>query len=1061
MKIKKLNIKNFKGILSANISLGDLTVITGKNSSGKSSLIQSIKYITQWLNRVETTRGLNKFSAPGLNVYHPDFITENLRYDAIKNSKSSEGVSLGIEYENNSFSKLNPISGQDNEIQIDLEKASRKGEIARLKKIKINNEWLDKVEDDEQFSAIYSDETDAKLTELRRKYINSFTLSIFEPKHIRDFARDWFFLDSPSKYKDAALHNVWNDFSAFSDLIKPVKDLILIEVPDYKREEALIINNKGERLNFQKSPFEIVEQPGYKNFYINFFFDYVQKSFFENTDREDISSRNKGDSRGTISWSMSPEYYEELFKIISTIYKNGYDKQLSDYLQQDIPLSFSETDIEESFWGPSDKYPLEHLDIEYLESLKDQLPKNIFSQFEAITNLIHETKEYKDTPHKDSVKRIGVAQCVLMFIYFLNELLDSKNAIDLNKHIDELVSDNDMLTIEGSSRSILARPIDSIIELQNIIARSGKKLGNTAWENYYVKWMIELNQHQECVCPAEQYFNHQQQGPRNLEENEIVLECRYNPRCSHIYALTTEKELKDSSPNEYTQNPYVNFRGLSGRNSMDQGLQNFIEKKLDEQEVYDSKGTIDQRVLFFGSLLKEDKKFKPDYGKQAKSFMTSSKIVDSVRMRILDIEEREKKYQNIISDIEESLAENSHRFGILKRNLSIDSLSSEDRNLLNQELNEIDLVGRSQNDRMQATLKDLKIIQDEKKRLLLELQNVEEKLGLQSKKVDSKKLENLLSFIDTLFVPLVGYESKSISVSELSRDVKFLNNGRNPSLQEQAGVFNENLTVGKFGGLLPNLMFTRADESIDPYLFPSETSTPPFNRSFEELDWHILSLDNTFLTAFNEWVAYLEMEISQVESVMDGPNPMLKVLGKDDENRNIFEVGSGVAQVLPVIAICLLAKPGEVVCIEEPESNLHPSAQAYLADFLIAMAASGRQIIIETHSPNIIDRIRLRKAHKRSWRKLQNSDWVESSLSMDKYSNVRGEISNFSAPEISIIFAEQDQEGNSEYREAILDNNGDIIFDGSSEELWPKGFFDNTQEELSNILKARIFSEEE
>ena len=26
---------------------------------------------------------------------------------------------------------------------------------------------------------------------------------------------------------------------------------------------------------------------------------------------------------------------------------------------------------------------------------------------------------------------------------------------------------------------------------------------------------------------------------------------------------------------------------------------------------------------------------------------------------------------------------------------------------------------------------------------------------------------------------------------------------------------------------------------------------------------------------------------------------------------------------------------------------------------------------------------------------------------------------------------------------------------------WPKGFFDNTQDELSNILKARIYSEEE
>jgi len=38
---------------------------------------------------------------------------------------------------------------------------------------------------------------------------------------------------------------------------------------------------------------------------------------------------------------------------------------------------------------------------------------------------------------------------------------------------------------------------------------------------------------------------------------------------------------------------------------------------------------------------------------------------------------------------------------------------------------------------------------------------------------------------------------------------------------------------------------------------------------------------------------------------------------------------------------------------------------------------------------------------------------------------------------------------------------GDIIFEGSEMNPWPKGFFDNTQDELSNILKARIYSEEE
>ena len=347
MKIKKLNIKNFKGIVSANIYLGDLTVITGKNSSGKSSLIQSIKYITQWLNRVETTRGLNQFSAPGLNVYHPDFITENLRYDAIKNSKSLEGVSLGIEYENETYSDHNPIEGQDNEIQIDLEKASQKGEIARLKRLKVNNEWLDKIEEDEQFNSIYSDETDAELTELRKKYINSYSLGIFDPKHTRERAKDYFPIPVFTTNKDESLHTLWSDGPSFKELIKPIKKLIESEIPDSRREEALIINKKGERLVFQKNPFEIRESTGYQNYFVNFFFDYVYESPNNDLRKEDNLTRNTTLTSDDYYFPTSSDFYEDLFQLISNIYKKNYDKQLLDYLNQNIPMNMSEKELEE------------------------------------------------------------------------------------------------------------------------------------------------------------------------------------------------------------------------------------------------------------------------------------------------------------------------------------------------------------------------------------------------------------------------------------------------------------------------------------------------------------------------------------------------------------------------------------------------------------------------------------------------------------------------------------------------------------------------------------------
>ena len=150
-----------------------------------------------------------------------------------------------------------------------------------------------------------------------------------------------------------------------------------------------------------------------------------------------------------------------------------------------------------------------------------------------------------------------------------------------------------------------------------------------------------------------------------------------------------------------------------------------------------------------------------------------------------------------------------------------------------------------------------------------------------------------------------------------------MNTGRNPLSDEDPGQFIDNLTVGKIGGKLSDLMYEEANTPIEPYLYPS-IEGGFYSRGFEDLDWHsILPTDETFSASFNKWVSYLEMEISKITSEMDGPRPRIKVTGKDNKERDVFEVGSGIGQVLPVIAICLLAKPGEVVCIEEPEAHLH------------------------------------------------------------------------------------------------------------------------------------------
>ena len=75
------------------------------------------------------------------------------------------------------------------------------------------------------------------------------------------------------------------------------------------------------------------------------------------------------------------------------------------------------------------------------------------------------------------------------------------------------------------------------------------------------------------------------------------------------------------------------------------------------------------------------------------------------------------------------------------------------------------------------------------------------------------------------------------------------------------------------------------------------------------------------------------------------------VVPKRPEDRvNIADVGIGVSQVLPVIAALLVARPGQLVYIEQPEVHLHPRAQVALARLLANAANRGVHVVAETYS---------------------------------------------------------------------------------------------------------------
>jgi predicted ATPase len=78
-------------------------------------------------------------------------------------------------------------------------------------------------------------------------------------------------------------------------------------------------------------------------------------------------------------------------------------------------------------------------------------------------------------------------------------------------------------------------------------------------------------------------------------------------------------------------------------------------------------------------------------------------------------------------------------------------------------------------------------------------------------------------------------------------------------------------------------------------------------------------------------------------------------------------VGYGLSHVLPVIAAALSAvglaqrekRVAPLVLVENPELHLHPAGQSAMGVFLARAAASGAQVIIETHSDHVLNGIRL------------------------------------------------------------------------------------------------------
>jgi predicted ATPase len=178
----------------------------------------------------------------------------------------------------------------------------------------------------------------------------------------------------------------------------------------------------------------------------------------------------------------------------------------------------------------------------------------------------------------------------------------------------------------------------------------------------------------------------------------------------------------------------------------------------------------------------------------------------------------------------------------------------------------------------------------------------------------------------------------------------------------------------------------------------------------------------SLLAAVSDWLSYMGVVQNLKTTDMGKLGHELKVATTGSgELHELTHVGVGVSQVLPILVLSLLAEPDSTLIFEQPELHLHPRVQTRLAEFFVAMSMLGKQCIVETHSEYLINRLRYLSA-------------VSEGKAI--------------ADRVILYFVEKEA-GHSRYRPIRINEFG-VIPD------WPKGFFDENEENAAATLKAAM-----
>jgi predicted ATPase len=129
--------------------------------------------------------------------------------------------------------------------------------------------------------------------------------------------------------------------------------------------------------------------------------------------------------------------------------------------------------------------------------------------------------------------------------------------------------------------------------------------------------------------------------------------------------------------------------------------------------------------------------------------------------------------------------------------------------------------------------------------------------------------------------------------------------------------------------------------------------------------------------------------------------------------------GFGITYALPIITSGLLASAQErgILIVENPEAHLHPFSQSRMGQFLALVSMTGVQVIVETHSEHVVNGMRLQLAKKE-------------------------------AADRGIVYFFTQTSGLTEVEKIHIKPNGELS-------TWPKGFFDQEESDLLDLLRFK------